>query len=128
MARTARYVRDTKGFGAYMMSGDVADFAEKVTDDVRAVAYATAPESTPKEKGSSDGTRYKDRFSTHAIVVTIKGKPRRAGELRNDSEYAVKTEFGFGPNSRPQGGTHGTGNRTMGRAAAQFGDFRGGPE
>lgn len=125
MPKTARYVRDNKGFAAFAMSDGVGDFAEHVAEDIVAVAIGNSPASGA-EKGSSDGTRFKDHFSIHRTVVAIKGKPRQAARIDNDAEYAAQVEFGFGPNARPQGGSHGEATRPLGRAAALFGDWRGG--
>lgn len=128
-----RYVPNHADFGRFMLSPQVLGAATAAGVDIMALAEGFAPESSPSEKGSSDGTRYNEHFRVDPAVVTIDGNPRAAANVVNDATYASKVEFGIGPGwekieSRPQGGTPGVPSRPLGRAGAAFGGYHGGPD
>ena len=126
----ARYVPNHRSFGEFMLSAQVLDVAMKAGHDVVLAALQQVNDSDPSDKGSGDGTHYRDHFEVTPDVVTIDGNPRAAATVINDSDYAAQVEYGIGPGwkgSRVQGGTPGVPQRPLGTAGAKVGKYLGGP-
>ena len=109
------------GFGGLMRSDQIRDVTEEVAHDIAARAKMLAPRR--KSGIPPDGTAMADQFKVKrdAGVLKVSGNIRVKVEVFNSARSAAPNEFGGKRNAR---------HRMLGRAGAEFGDFKpdGGPD
>lgn len=110
-----KYVPNHRSFGAFMKSERMRDVTEEVANDIAKRAAELSPRS--ERGGVQDGKRMADQFR----VVRNSGMLKVGGNLRvrvrvvNPARSAAPNEFGTRKNKR---------HRMLGRAGAEFGDFK----
>lgn len=108
MARRVRYVPDHKSFGEFMLSDQMRDVVSDVCHDIADRARLRA-----KKKTGAYAEGFKVNREAGAVVVA--GNARVAVDVFNEDPAAGPEEFGGKRNAR---------HRTLGRAGAEFGDFK----
>lgn len=115
-----KYVPNHRSFGAFIKSDQMRDVTEEVAQDIAARAADLSP--TSKRGGDQDGRRMKDQFEVvrNAGFIKVSGNLRVLVEVVNGARSAAPNEFGTKRTKR---------HRMLGRAGAEFGDFKpeGGP-
>lgn len=109
--RRAWYEPDHDSFGRFILSDQMRDVTKAAAKDIRDIATATAPRS--KGPGPHMADQYE--VSTSGVIV-IGGNPRVMCEVVNPDRAAAPNEFGTKNNKR---------RRTLGRAGALIGEFKG---
>lgn len=104
----SRYRPNRDGFGAFMVSQQMQ---KPVTEIAEAIAVDAAADAPKKTGALAAG------FEARPTAPTVvNGAARVSAEVRNEDPAAAPNEFG---------GKRNKANRTLGRAAAKYGDVRG---
>lgn len=107
---------DHTDFGKFILSDQVRDAVAEVAHDIANRAGELAPRR--KSRGRvPDGAAMADRFKVNkaAGVIKVERNVRVKVEVWNDARSAAPNEFGSKNNTR---------HRMLGRAGAEFGDFK----
>lgn len=107
---------DHKSFGEFIRSDQVRDVTAEVAKDIATRAGMLAPRR--KSRGNvPDGAAMADSFQVNkdAGVIKVSGNVRVKVEVFNNRPSAAPNEFGGPRNKR---------HRMLGRAGAEFGDFK----
>lgn len=110
------YRPDHKSFGEFMRSEQMRNVTVEVAKDIAPAAGRKAPRR--KDRGEvPDGTAMADRFEVNenAGFLKVSGNIRVKVEVYNEAPSAAPNEFGGKRNKR---------YRMLGRAGAEFGDFK----
>lgn len=112
----ARFVPDHKDFGKFIRSAQVRDVTAEVAKDIASRAAKLAPRR--KSGVPPDGTSMADQFRVDkaAGFIKVSGNVRVKVNVFNSARSAAPNEFGGKRNTR---------HRMLGRAGAEFGDFKG---
>lgn len=104
------------GFGGFILSEQVRDVTEEVAHDIAQRAGQLAPRR--KSGVTPDGAAMADQFKVkrEAGTIKVKGNIRVKVEVYNSARSAAPMEFG---NTHTK-----TRHRMLGRAGAEFGDFK----
>lgn len=115
-----KYVPNHPSFGAFIRSDQMRDVTAEVAEDIAKRAKDLSPQST--RGGIQEGKRMRDRFKVEkqAGLLKVAGNLRVRVIVSNDARSAAPNEFGTRRTKR---------HRMLGRAGAEFGDFKpeGGP-
>lgn len=114
LSRT-RYVMNNRSFGEMMRSEQVR---KPVAEVARQIARRAGEYSPRRKHGvAPPGTALHDRFrvKVEAGTLTVNGEARVMVEVFNDARSAAPNEFGNKKTKR---------HRMLGRAGADFGDFK----
>lgn len=109
------YRPDNESFGKFMVSGQMRDVTVEVCRDIakRAGVYAPRRKSGVTPPGEALADNFK--VNSAAGVLVVAGNPRVKVEVYNSKRSAAPNEFGSKRNPR---------HRMLGRAGADFGDFK----
>jgi hypothetical protein len=111
--RRAVYRPNRKSFGAFIRSGQMRDVTTEVAQDI---AQETGARST---RSNGPGPHMADQWQVKpdAGFVKVSGNVRVKVEVFNPDIAAAAQEYGAGPRE-------GQRRRTLGKVAAEFGDFK----
>ncbi len=114
--RRAVYRPDHVSFGEFMLSDQMRNVTAEVARDI----VPRARDKAPRRKSGipPEGTAMADQFrvNEHAGAIKVSGNLRVMVHVFNEARSAAPNEFG---------GSHNQRHRMLGRAGAEFGDFKG---
>jgi hypothetical protein len=109
---SVRYVPDHRSFGEFILSPQIARPVIIIASKVA----LEAARLTPLGPGPGPHMKHQYQVSQAILAVGRRRNRRVVGKVSNDSPHAAAVEFG---------NSHARGQRPLGRAAAQYGEFKG---